>query len=185
MAITSRPMTADELLRLPDDGRRHELVAGALRTMPPAGEEHGTIAMTLGGALAQYVRAHQLGRVVAAETGFLLTTDPDTVRAADVAFIGKEHAGDHPVAGYRSGAPDLVAEVVSPRDLYTEVEEKVATWLAHGTRMVLVLNPRQRTVAVHRPSADVRLLTVGDTLDGSDVVPGWSLPVRELFGWGG
>lgn len=71
--------------------------------------------------------------------------------------------------------------MVSPNDLYTEVEEKVATWLAHGARMVLVLNPRRRAVTVHRSPADVHNLTVVDVLNGEDTVSGWSLPVRELF----
>ena len=182
MAPTRTLMTADELLRLPDDGQRHELVAGELRTLPPGGEEHGTIVAILTGALIHYVSAHQLGRVIAAETGFLLTTNPDTVRAPDVAFISHQRAGPAgPARGYRRGAPDLVAEVISPNDLYTEVAEKVATWLEHGTRMVLVLNPRQRTVTVHRSPTQVRQLSVADTLDGEDVVPGWSVPVRDLF----
>ena len=161
MTLIQTLITAEELWRLPDDGQRHELVGGELRTMPPSGEEHGTIA---------------------AETGFLLTTNPDTVRAPDVACISHQRVGPAgPARGYRRGAPDLVAEVIAPTDLYTAVAEKVATWLAHGTRMVLVLNPRGRTVTVHRSPTQVRQLTVTDTLDGEDVVPGWSMPVRDLF----
>ncbi len=185
MAPIRTLMTADDLLRLPDDGQRHELVAGELRTMPPSGEEHGTVAMTVGTDLAQYVRAHELGRVLAAETGFLLTTDPDTVRAPDVAFISRGRATTPPVPDYWPGPPDLAVEVVAPSDLYTDVEEKVATWLEHGTQMVIVINPRRRTVAVHRSPTQVRHLTVADTLDGEDVVPGWMVPVRELFATGG
>ncbi len=181
MAVTRTLMTAEELLRLPDDGQRHELIAGELRTMAPSGEEHGTTAATMTIDLGQHVRAHRLGRVLAAETGFLLTTDPDTVRAPDTAFISRERASAAPVRGYRPGAPDLAVEVVSPNDLYTEVAEKVATWLEHGTRMVIVLDPRRRAVAVHRSLTQVRHLTVDDTIDGEDVVPGWTMPVRALF----
>ena len=72
-------------------------------------------------------------------------------------------------------------EVISPNDLYTEVDEKVGEWLEHGTRMVLVVNPRRRTVAVHRPGRDVRVLGMDDALQGEDVVPGWTLAVRDLF----
>jgi len=182
MALTQKPMTAEELSRLPGDGQRHELVAGELRTMPPSGEEHGTIAARFTVGLGHYVETHGLGRVVAAETGFRLTSSPDTVRAADVAFISRERAARAaPVPGYRPGAPDLAVEVISPGDLYTEVDEKVATWLEHGTRMVIVVNPRRRTVAVHRSPTQVRHLTEADTLDGEDVVPGWAIPVRDLF----
>ena len=182
MATSQRLLTAEELLCLPDDGQRHELVAGELTTMPPSGAEHGRIAVRIVSPLHQYVTAHRLGEVFGAETGFLLTTDPDTVRAPDAAFVSRdrlEAMGD--VTGYWPGAPDLAVQVISPNDLYTEVDEKVATWLAHGARMVLVLNPRRRTVAVHRPGTDVRHLTVDDVLDGEDVVPGWTVPVRELF----
>jgi Uma2 family endonuclease len=185
MASTHALMTADELLRLPDDGQRHELVAGELRTMSPSGEEHGTVAGTMTIHLGHYVRTHRLGRVLAAETGFLLTTNPDTVRAPDVAFVSRERANDPPVRGYRPGAPDLAVEVVSPNDLYSEVNEKAATWLEHGTRMVIVVDPRRRTVAVHRSATQVRHLTVADTLDGEAVVPGWTMPVRDLFATGG
>jgi len=182
MATGNKLMTADELLRLPDDGMRHELIAGELRTMAPAGSEHGWIAMNFGTPLTQYVRAHGLGRVYAAETGFRLTTEPDTVRAPDVAFVRQERvlaAGR--VSGYWPGAPDLAVEVISPNDTYTEVEEKVAVWLEHGARLVFVVDPRRRTVAVHCPGRPRQLLTENDVIDGGDVVPGWTLPVRDLF----
>jgi Uma2 family endonuclease len=120
--------------------------------------------------------------VFGAETGFLLETDPDTVRAPDGAFVSRERAQTvGRVTGYWPGAPDLAIEVISPNDLYTEVEEKVAIWLAHGTRMVIVVNPRRRTIAVHRSPTEVRHLTADAVLDGEDVVPGWSVPVKDLF----
>ncbi len=182
MAITRKLMTAEELLRLPDDGQRHELVAGELRTMAPSGFEHGRRTARFTGSLSQHVRAHGLGEVLAAETGFLLARTPDLVRAPDVAFVSRERAAAAgEVAGYWPGDPDLAVEVVSPNDSYTEVAEKVATWLAHGTRMVIVVDPRRRTVAVHRPPAQVRHLTVDDTIDDEDVVPGWRMAVRDLF----
>ena len=185
MTLQSRLMTADELIRLPRDGRRHELVRGELRTMPPAGFEHGDIASLFGLSLGTYVRNRGLGKIVVGDIGFRLTTDPDTVRAPDVAFVNAERVGAAGrVTGYWPGAPDLVVEVISPNDLYTEVDDKVAEWLEHGARLVFVVNPRRRTVAVHRPSEPVRILGEGDVLDGEDVVPGWSLPVRDLFAEG-
>jgi Uma2 family endonuclease len=182
MATTPKLMTAEELWRLPDDNMRHELVAGELRTMSPGGEEHGGIAALFVVHLGQYVIANKLGRVLTNEPGFLLTTDPDTVRAPDVAFVRQERIDARgPSKGYRRGAPDLAVEVVSPNDLYTEVAEKVDTWLAHGTRLVVVVDPRRRTVAVHRPATPVRHLTVDAVLDGEDVVPGWTMPIKNLF----
>ena len=183
MAVQPKLMTADELLRLPRDGQRHELVKGELRTMPPAGFEHGKSTSILDSSLRPYVSSKNLGEVVTGEVGFRLATDPDTVRAPDVAFVRRERvleAGR--VTGYWPGAPDLVVEVISPNDLYTEVEDKVAEWLEYGARLVFVVNPRRRTVAVHRPDRPLRVLTIDETLNGEDVVPGWTLPLRELFG---
>src|SRR5690242_11576333 len=118
MAVEPQLMTADQLLRLPRGRQRYELVNGELRTMPPAGFEHGDLSMVAGGLLANFVRAHDLGRVVASETGFLLTSNPDTVRAPDVGFVSRERlVGVGRVRGYWTGAPDLVIEVISPNDL--------------------------------------------------------------------
>ncbi len=120
--------------------------------------------------------------VCAAETGFRIGRDPDTVRAPDVAFIRRarvEEAGE--AEGFWPGAPDLAVEVVSPGDSFAEVEEKVSDWLAAGCRMVVVVNPRRRTATVYRSRSDVTLLAEDDVLDGGDVVPGWRVPVRELF----
>jgi Uma2 family endonuclease len=182
MTVDQQLMTADDLLRMPYDGMRHELVRGELRTMPPGGWGHGKRSSKLDRSLGNHVEAHGLGEVATNETGFLLTTNPDTVRAPDVAFVCRERLLEaDPERGYYPGAPDLAVEVISPNDLYTEVEEKVAEWLAHGTRLVFVVNPRQRTVAVHRPGRDVRILGIDDSLDGEDVVPGWTLAVRDLF----
>jgi len=176
-------MTADELLRMPDDGFRYELVRGDLRKMPPAGYEHGKRAIRFGWKLIQYVEAHNLGDVCGAETGFKLASNPDHVLAPDVAFVRRERAeAAGNVQGYWPGAPDLAVEVISPGDTYAEVEEKVFDWLEAGTRMVIVLNPRRRSVTVYRSPTDIVVLSENDTLDGGDVVPGWKIPVKELFG---
>lgn len=182
MATTTKAMTAEELLRLPDDGQRHELIAGELRTMTPTGDEHGGIVAILTEALRAYVRPRQLGLVRTGEPGFLLARNPDTVRAPDVAFVSRERAQSAgKVTGYRHGAPDLAIEIVSPSDLYIELEDKVALWLDHGARMVIVVSPRQQTVAVYRSRTRVRILTTADTLDGEEVVPGWTIPVAAIF----
>ncbi|HLF04933.1 MAG TPA: Uma2 family endonuclease [Dehalococcoidia bacterium] len=181
MTVT-RTFTAEDLLRLPDDGWRYELVRGELRKMAPAGSEHGELAMEVGSQLAQYVKAHRLGRVFAAETGFYIASNPDTVRAPDVAFVSQPRAeAIGRVTGYWPGAPDLAVEVISPSDTYAEVDEKVVDWLNGGARMVVVVNPRTERVMVYRSPTDVTILSSGDTLDGQDVVPGWSLALADLF----
>ena len=128
------------------------------------------------------MRDHNLGVVYAAETGFKLASDPDTVRAPDVAFIRRdrvEEVGD--IEGFWPGAPDLAVEVISPSDTYADVQEKVFDWLEAGTRMVILVMPRKRIVTIYRSMTDMIMLTEHDTLDGGDVVPGWKIPVRELF----
>lgn len=182
MSVTQQLVTADELLHLTEDGVRYELVQGVLRQMSPAGFHHGRLIMNIATPLDQHVRAQRLGVVCAAETGFLLTTNPDTVRAADVAFIRRERldAAAEP-EGYWPGAPDLAVEVVSPHDLYTEVDEKVTDWLEAGARMVVVVNPRRRIVTVYRSLTQIVVLREQDTLDGADVVVGWTLPTAAIF----
>jgi Uma2 family endonuclease len=182
MSTTSTLVTADELFKLPDDGFRYELVRGEIRRMPPAGGEHGAVIMHLGGPLYQFVKGHDLGVVFGAETGFKIASDPDTVRAPDLAFVRRERIPEGGIPKeFWPGAPDLAVEVVSPGDTYTEVEEKVNDWLGAGTRLVLVLNPRTRTVTVHTSLTDVMRLTESDVLDGGEVLPGFTCRVAELF----
>ncbi len=161
MTIETRHTTAEELLRMPDDGFRYELVGGELRKIAPAGNKHGYITMNLSGPLHRHVRENGLGRVYTTETGFLLARDPDNVRAPDAAFVSQarlDQTGE--VQGYWPGAPDLAVE---------------------GCRMVLAFAPSRRTVTVYRALDDILIRTANETLDGADVVPGWSLPVAELF----
>jgi Uma2 family endonuclease len=175
-------MTADELLRMHDDGFRYELVKGELKRMPPTGDEHGGVTMELAATLYQYVKLNNLGRVYAAETGFKLESHPDTVRAPDIAFVSMERilaAGI--VQGYRSGAPDLAVEVMSPSNTRRELAEKAKEYFAAGARLVWVVNPKLKIVTVYRSPSNVITLTEEDTLDGGDVIPGFQCPIAELF----
>ena len=175
-------MTAEELLALPDDSMRHELIEGEITTMTPAGHEHGDIVFRLSGLLWQFLRDHPIGRAFGAETGFWIGSDPDTVRAPDVAFVAKDRVPEVTARrGFGRGAPDLAAEVISPDDTYAEVDRKVEQWLGAGTLMVWVVNPRTRKVVVHTPGAIVTRAG-SDLLDGGDVLPGFSCTVVELFG---
>ncbi|MDP9349630.1 MAG: Uma2 family endonuclease [Gemmatimonadota bacterium] len=182
LAAEARPVTAEELLRIPEDGFRRELVRGELRVMTPAGHRHGRLAVNVTVPLAQHVRENGLGAVYAAETGFRIGSRPDTVRAPDVAFVRRERVDEIGESeGFWPGAPDLAVEVVSPDDAYTVVEEKVFDWLSAGCRMVVVVNPRKRTATVYRSRSDIVVLTEEDVLDGGEVVPGWRLPVGQIF----
>jgi Uma2 family endonuclease len=182
MAVVRQQVTANELLHMPDDDFRYELVRGELRQMNPAGNVHGRIAVRVTWRLAQHVEENRLGTVYAAETGFRLASDPDTVRAPDVAFVSQariEAVGE--VEGFWPEAPDLAAEVVSPGDSYAEVEEKVFDWLDAGTKMVVVINPRQRSATVYKSPTDIVALAEADVLAGGDIVPGFELAVKEIF----
>ena len=182
MSTVTQLLTADDLWNMPDHGGHAELVKGELRPMSPAGYDHGTVTMRLAVRLFNYVDASKMGDVVAAETGFIIARDPDTVRAPDIAFVRQERI---PKTGrpekFWIGPPDLAVETMSPNDTVFEVDEKVQEWLAAGTRLVWVLNPHQRTVKICRPDNVVQVLDINGTLDGGDVVPGFQTPVAELF----
>ena len=182
MTTTLQRSTASELFAMPDDGFRYELVKGELRKMSPAGGEHGAIIFNLSALLYNHIKANNLGQGFGAETGFKIASDPDTVRAADVAFVRRERIPEGGIPkNFWELAPDLVIEVVSPGDTYSEVEEKVEDWLDAGARAVWVVNPKRRGVTVYRSLTDVARLSEADELDGGEVLPGFRCKVSEIF----
>ena len=185
MSTAKTLLTADDLLQMStveNKGRRLELVKGELVEMAPAGGRHGRVSMRAGSRLNTFVEQNDLGQVFAAETGFRLARDPDTVRAPDVAFVAKDRlpAGDLPV-GFPDLVPDLVVEVISPGTSAAEMQAKVETWLRAGVPLVWVFYPGTRSVAVYRGWQDAQILTDEDMLTGDPVLPGFSCPVKELF----
>ena len=182
MSIATRITTADELLHLPDDGYRYDLVEGELRKMSPPGSAHGHVVMEVSFRLAEHVRRNDLGNVFAAETGFRIGRNPDTVLAPDVSFIRKERIAVTGIPqAYFPEAPALVVEVVSPGDTAEEVDDKMRRWFAADVELGWVVYPKGRTVTVYRGLDDICVLTESDTLDGGLVVPGFSCGVGELF----
>jgi Uma2 family endonuclease len=175
-------MTAEELYDLPDQGTPCELVRGERRVMAPAGYDHGRIESKLAYALSHFVVQRSLGAVLTSDTGFLLARNPDTVRAADVTFLRRERVEPPNRSGpYYPGPPDLAVEIVSPTDRTGEIDEKVQDWLDHGCQVVWLVNPKWRTVTVYRSRTDIKVLTEADTLDEAALLPGFSLPVRQVF----
>lgn len=182
MRVRKLSLTAEELLCLPDTGRRLELVGGDLFEMPPAGAEHGDIAAAILIILGSHVRENRLGRTFAAETGFILASYPDTVRAPDASFVSHDRLPEGGLPrGYLAMAPDLAVEVTSPNDSAIEVEQKANAWLAAGTSEVWVVSPQHRTVTVHRLSEPAKVFDESETLTGGDLLPGFEVSVQELF----
>ena len=182
MVAKTAGVTAAELLAMPEDGYRYELVRGELRQSPLYSAVQGMVSAQIGFTLAGYVKENGLGTVYAANAGFLIGVDPDHVRAPDAAFVRRERvAAAGRVEGYWPGAPDLAVEVISPNDRYTEVEEKVADWLAAGAQLVVLVNPRHRTVTRRSPGEGPVILTEGDILEGGAVIPGWQMAVADIF----
>jgi Uma2 family endonuclease len=182
MSTATQLLTADDLWNMPDHGGHRELVKGELIDMAPAGFEHGAVGMNLAAMLTVFVRSRSLGVVLAAETGFIITSDPDTVRAPDIAFVKQQRIPESGIpVKYWPGAPDLAVEVISPWDKNYEVDEKVEDWLNAGTSLVWVVNPRRKCVTEFRPGVPEQILTEADTLDGLDVVPGFRCPVKDIF----
>jgi Uma2 family endonuclease len=174
-------MTAEELLALPDSPYRHELIKGELLTMPLPGGKHGVVTMKLAAPLHVYVDANNLGVVLAAETGFLLERNPDTVLGPDIAFIRRERFSSVPDKHFEL-APDLVVEVSSPSQSRPKTERKASRWLEYGVLEVWLIDSNRRTVDVRRAAGNNQLLREGEDLTGGDIVPGFKIPLSEIFG---
>jgi Uma2 family endonuclease len=183
MSTLARLITADELLEMPEDETQWcELIDGEIVPMSPPGFEHGIVAQNVSWLLTQHVRRRGLGLVTAAETGFIVSRNPDTVLAPDGGFVRQARLDVIGVPrAYFPEAPSLVFEVVSPRDRVGEVARKMWRWFAAGVEMVWVVDPVARTVAVHRSLENPRLLTEKDTLSGEPVVPGFECRVADFF----
>ena len=171
-------MTAEELIRLPDNLNRHQLIKGELLTMSPVGFTHGTVTMTLSVLLYNHVKPNNLG-VVVGEVGFKLETNPDTVLAPDIAFIASDRVGAR-TPDYRLDPPDLAVEVMSQWDTKPEVDRKTVLWLELGAKCVWKVNPKKRTVEVNRANGEKRVFHETEELI-DDIVPGFRVKVSEIF----
>ena len=175
-------LTADDLLRLYSKGVRGELIRGVLCETMAVGGEHGEIVINLGIVVGNFVKPRRLGRLAGSDAGVWLERDPDTVREPDLAFISSQKL---PLnvrnPGYYEVVPDLVVEVASPSDSRREVNDKAQMWLRNGVRLTWVVHPDTRTIDVHPEDGSVSTLTENDTLDGGEVLPGFTCPVSEIF----
>jgi Uma2 family endonuclease len=183
MSTQTRLITADEFLVWPDEpGYRQELIRGEVVTMPLPGGRHGRVALKIGRLVGNHAEGDDLGETYAAETGFIVERDPDTVRGADVSFVARQRltliVNEEKHIPF---APDLAVEVRSPSDRDVEVEEKVRIWVAAGSQLVWVVDPEDRTVVVHRSAAEPITLRENQEIDGGDVLPGFRCRVADFF----
>jgi len=188
--IAARPdMTAEELVGYDIPGKRVELVRGQVMVREPASLRHGEVSLRIGVALANHLAQERdaqgwalaRGRVATADPGFTLARSPDTVRAPDVAYVSRErHSGPMP-EGFPQFAPDLAVEVRSRGDRAGDVQAKVGDWLSAGTTLVWVIDPARKAATVYRADGTVSVLGGDDALTGEALLPGFGLPLRELF----
>ena len=181
VVTTPALLTAEDVERISLPGKQVELVRGQLIVREPPGTYHGVIAANLAYFLTVFVRQHGSGTVFAQDTGFKIASDPDTVRAPDVAFLRRERAGVIQARGYAAAAPDLLAEILSPDDRPADVLAKVADWLAAGTKIVWVVDPDRREARVYRQDGSLSVLGNDDALDGEDVLPGFTCPLKDVL----
>jgi Uma2 family endonuclease len=179
--VSSSVVSAADVERMSLPGKQVELVRGRLVVREPPSTRHGVIAANLGYHVSAFVRRHDLGVVCAQDTGFKIASEPDTVRAPDVAFVAVERASRIPPRGYAEFAPELVAEILSPDDRPAEALAKVADWLEGGTKLVWLIDPRRSAVQVYRQDGRLTVLGEHDSLDGENVLLGFVCPLTQVF----
>jgi len=174
-------LTAEELLRLDVAGKATELWRGRLLVREAPGTRHGSIAARLAYLLADHVYRNNLGVVCGQDTGFKIESDPDTVRAPDVAVVCRARVGLIPLRGYAAFAPDLVAEIVSPDDRPGEVLTKVGQWIDAGTMLVWVIDPSRVEARTYRDDGGLTIVSSDGLLDASPVLPGFTCALAEVL----
>lgn len=175
---TTRTWTEAELMALPRDGWKRELVDGEI-VMSPAGAPHGRIIVELTRQVANHVKAHDLGHVFDSSTGCWMPSG--NLRSPDMAFVSHGRLPAGVVEGFLRVVPDLVAEVLSPGDSKRLVLDKVGEYLTAGVRLAWIIDPAQRAAACHRSLTDVRAIAAHEDLDGEDVLPGFRCRLAELL----
>ena len=179
--VTAPALVTGEALAEMGDIGRCELVEGVIVMKSPTGWLHGGVEQRFGQTLGAFVDYHHLGRVLVGEVGIYTRRNPDTVRGADVIYISKARLAQVKSRSYLDVAPELVVEVLSPDDRWSEVQQKLREYFAIGVLLVWIANPSDKTVYVYRSLTDVRILGESDLLTGDEVLPGFSLPVASLF----
>jgi Uma2 family endonuclease len=177
---TTPSLTGEALFERGDNGRA-ELVEGKLIRMSPTGYSHGWIENNFGGVLRNFVEQHNLGRVLTGEVGIYTRRDPDSVRGADVVYISNERFSQVQSKSYLDVAPELIVEVLSPDDRWTDVMEKLAEYFAIGVQVVWIADPKHQQIFVYHSLTENELFTADDELSGEPALPGFKAPVSAFF----
>jgi Uma2 family endonuclease len=176
----SAPMTGEELFASGID-ECAELVRGEIRILSPTGYAHGQAESNVGAILREYVRKENLGSVLVGEVGIYTHRDPDTVRAADVLFISRERMARVKSPAFLDVAPELVVEILSPRDLWSDITEKLEEYFAVGVLRVWLVDPRRKRVFAYRSPTDVRCFSEADAISGENALPGFEIRASAFF----
>jgi Uma2 family endonuclease len=182
--VTTKKLTADEFFDLPEpaDGAKRELVRGEVIVVSNPGLEHGEVQVNVAFQIKLYLKQNPVGRVFT-ESGVVTERNDDTVRGPDVSYYSKERLPlEKRVVKYNDQPPDLCVEVVSPSNTRRQLNDKLKEYFFAGVRAVWVVDPDDRSVTVYREPFEGRVLKEGATLDGGDVLPGFSCKVADLFG---
>jgi Uma2 family endonuclease len=172
--------TDNELMSLPRDGRKYELIEGEL-LMSPVGVTHSLVCLNLAMRLIRFVERKRLGKVFDSSMGFRLSAR--ILLSPDVSYVSKVRLKEIMVAPekFLYGAPDLAVEVLSPGDTYDLVERKLEKYFHHGTRLAWVVDPKRRIVTVHSLDSFAKLTGLASTLTGGEVLPGFTCKLRNVF----
>lgn len=179
-SVNNKLVTGEELLAMGDIGRT-ELVKGEIVYLMPTGHSHGFIEFNIGGILRDFVRKHQLGRVLGGEVGVYTQRNPDTVRGIDVAYISHERFAKVQSSSYLDVAPELIVEIMSPDDKWTDINDKLNEYFDIGVQIIWVVNPKRHQIHVYHSLTKTEILDAEDTLTGGEILPGFSVSVAELF----
>jgi Uma2 family endonuclease len=175
-------ITAKEFLMMTDDGIPRELVRGRIVTMDVPAPRHGYFCAPIVLLIGEFIRLHDLGRIMSNDAGVVTEHDPDTVRGPDVSFYSYQRLPKGPLPeGYLDVAPDAAFEVRSPTDRWRKTNAKVNELLDAGVSVVCVLDPRTESITVVDDQGPPRVLYKGDVLTLPDVLPGFELPIAKLF----
>ena len=182
-AVEKVLLTAEELLRVPNDGRPKELVRGRVVYMNVPKPRHGQICSKVDRILGNFADERNLGHVVSSDSGARTERGPDTVRGADVAFYSYSRVPPGPFPGedYLPVVPELVFDVRSPTDRWSVILAKVAEYLEAGVTIVCVLDQMTERCYVYRNEEPVQVLAAEQELTIPDVLPEFRVLVQRFF----